>query len=66
MRALLSRDSFILFVRFILRPLKNHWMETFLLFVEQVRTTESLCSVAVVLLAWTVGWDTCSVEKQRR
>lgn len=65
-RVLLSGDSFILSVSFRLWLLKNHQMETPVLFVEQVRTTESLCSVAVVLLMLMEGWDTGSVEKQRR
>lgn len=65
-RVLLSGDSFILSVTFRLWLLKNHQMETPVLFVEQVRTTESLCSVAVVLLMLMEGWDTGSVEKQRR
>ena len=65
-RMLLSGDSFILSVSFRLWLLKNHQMETPVLFVEQVRTTESLCYVAVVLLMLMEGWDTGSVEKQRR
>lgn len=41
-------------------------METPVLFVEQVRTTESLCSVTAVLLAGTEGWATGSGEKHRK
>ena len=65
-RVLLSWDSFILSMSFRPWPLKNQWMETSVLFVERVRTTESLFPVTVVLLAWRVGWASSSVGKHRR
>ena len=64
-RVLLSWDSFFLSVSIRIWPLKSHWIETLVLLEEQVRSTES-SSVTVVLLAVRRGWDTGSLEKQRR
>lgn len=49
-RMLLPWESFLLSMNFRFWPFKNHWIETSALFVKQVRTTESLSSVTVVLL----------------
>ena len=62
-RLLLFQDSFILSESRRFMPLNNHWVET--AFVLQVRTTVSLFSVTVVLLARRVGFLTGSVGKQR-
>lgn len=49
-RAYVQDESFLLSMNFRFWPFKNHWIETSALFVKQVRTTESLSSVTVVLL----------------
>lgn len=67
LRVALSWDSFILSEDGRLWSLKNQLMEIPVSFVEQVRFTESLSSVTVVLLALIWGCATTglsSVDKQ--